>query len=149
MLSRLLALGALLVVTRGPSAAPVSGVVFADLNGNGVRDPGEPGLSGIAVSNQDTVVTTDASGTFHLSGEGTGVIFVSSPAGYRSVGPFWKSAGTAPLSFPLAKLAQGNGFSFAHASDTHISPASLARTQRLRAVVDSLHPDLVIITGDL
>jgi 3',5'-cyclic AMP phosphodiesterase CpdA len=36
-----------------------------------------------------------------------------------------------------------------HASDTHISPASLARTQRLRAVVDSLHPDFVIITGDL
>ncbi len=28
-----------------------SGVVFDDRNGNGVRDPGEPGLAGVAVSN--------------------------------------------------------------------------------------------------
>jgi len=38
---------------------------------------------------------------------------------------------------------------FIHASDTHISPASLPRTQRLRVLVDSVAPGLLIITGDL
>ncbi len=38
---------------------------------------------------------------------------------------------------------------FIHASDTHISPASLPRTQRLRAIIDSVRPDFVIVTGDL
>ncbi|MBK8006847.1 MAG: metallophosphoesterase [Gemmatimonadetes bacterium] len=36
-----------------------------------------------------------------------------------------------------------------HASDTHISPASAARTRRLRALVDSLRPAFLLIAGDL
>ena len=40
--------------------ADVTGIVFNDANGNGVRDSGEAGIAGVAVSNQDTVVTTDA-----------------------------------------------------------------------------------------
>src|SRR5262249_30615786 len=36
-----------------------------------------------------------------------------------------------------------------HASDTHISPASVDRTRRLGALVDSLSPAFLIITGDL
>ena len=71
-------------------ATEVSGVVFDDTNRNGARDAGERGVAGVAVSNQDTVVTTDAAGTFRLSGEGTGVIFVSIPNAYRAVGPWWR-----------------------------------------------------------
>jgi hypothetical protein len=128
----------------------VTGTVFLDLNGNSVRDPGERGLPDVVVSNQDAVVTTDTSGAFQLSSAGTGVVFVSVPDGYRAVGAFWRAAnGTAPLSFALAEVPRSATLTFVHASDTHISQASLARTQRMRAVVDSLHPDFVIITGDL
>jgi len=128
----------------------VSGIVFDDANRNGTRDAGERGIAGVAVSNQDTVVTTDASGAFRLSGAGTGVIFVSTPNAYRAVGPWWRAANSVePLSFALTREQPGTELTFIHASDTHISPASLARTQRLRALVDSIRPGLLLITGDL
>jgi hypothetical protein len=130
--------------------ADVTGVVFEDSNGNGVRDPGERGISNVVVSNQDTVLVTDASGAFRISGRGTGVVFVSTPNEYRAVGAFWRDASTAaPLNFGLARLPAATELVFIHASDTHISAASLARTQRLRTLVDSLSPNLLLITGDL
>jgi predicted MPP superfamily phosphohydrolase len=131
-------------------ATEVSGVVFDDTNRNGARDAGERGVAGVAVSNQDTVVTTDAAGNFRLSGEGTGVIFVSMPNAYRPVGPWWRPSSSAePLAFAIARDQPSTELTFIHASDTHISPASLARTQRLRALVDSIRPGLLLITGDL
>jgi len=141
-----------LVALLGGAAyrADVTGVVFEDSNGNGVRDPGERGIPNVVVSNQDTVVATDASGAFRMAGRGTGVVFVSTPNEYRAVGAFWRDASAAaPLSFGLARLPAANELVFVHASDTHISAASLARTQRLRALVDSLKPNLLLITGDL
>ena len=136
--------------TVHPRTAEVSGVVFADANRNGTQDAGEAGIAGVAVSNQDAVVTTDAGGAFRLTGPGTGVVFVSMPDGYRAVGPFWRATDAArPLSFGLTRDRAGAEFTFVHASDTHISAASLARTQRLRTLVDSIGPGLLLITGDL
>ena len=130
--------------------AEVSGTVFDDANRNGTLDAGERGIAGVVVSNQDAVVTTDAGGAFRLASAGTGVVFVSTPDGYRAVGPFWRPADSArPIAFALARDSAGAELTFIHASDTHISPASLPRTQRLRALVDSVAPGLLIITGDL
>ena len=130
--------------------ADVSGVVYVDANANGVRDGGETGLAGVAVSNQDTVVVTDAAGAFRMNSPGSGVVFVSVPDGYRAVGSFWRDADSSRgLSFGLVPSAAPASFSFVHASDTHISNASLPRTQRLRALTDSLGPEFVLITGDL
>jgi hypothetical protein len=56
------------------------GVVYADLNGNGVRDPGEPGIQGVLVSNQLDVVRTDAEGRFTLSVVAGQAIYVQKPA---------------------------------------------------------------------
>ena len=42
----------------------VSGVLFRDDNGNGVRDPGEPGLAGIPVSVGGLAAQTDSNGRF-------------------------------------------------------------------------------------
>ncbi|HEX5072777.1 MAG TPA: metallophosphoesterase [Gemmatimonadaceae bacterium] len=131
-------------------AAEVSGVVFEDTNRNGTRDAGERGVAGIAVSNQDTVVTTDASGAFRLPSAGTGVIFVSTPNAYRPVGPWWRPVSSGePLAFALTREQARSELTFIHASDTHLSPASLPHTQRLRALVDSIRPGLLLITGDL
>ena len=152
---RWLIAASIVALTTAPGAARshsarISGVVFDDTNRNGTRDAGERGVAGVAVSNQDTVVTTDASGAFRLPGEGRGVIFVSMPNAYRPVGPWWRPANSAePVSFALTREQSSTELTFIHASDTHISPASLARTQRLRALVDSIRPGLLLITGDL
>jgi predicted MPP superfamily phosphohydrolase len=131
--------------------AQVSGVAFVDANANGVRDAGERGLAGVAISNQDAVVTTDASGGFALPRGGLGIVFVSVPDGYRAVGPFWRSVADSAtrVAFPLAAVARAREFRFVHSSDTHISPASVERTRRLRTLVDSISPALLLITGDL
>ena len=130
--------------------AEVSGVVFDDVNRNGTQDAEERGIAGVAVSNQDAVVTTDARGAFRFASAGTGVVFVSTPDGYRAVGPFWRPADSArPIAFALVRDPAAAELTFIHASDTHISPASLPRTQRLRVLVDSVAPGLLIITGDL
>jgi len=77
-------------------------------------------------------------------------VFVSTPDGYRAVGPFWRVADSSrPLAFALTRDRASAEMTFIHASDTHISPASLPRTQRLRALVDSVSPGLLLITGDL
>lgn len=137
-----------------PFQPSLTGIVFVDRNANGSRDAGEPGLAGVSVSDQDQVVTTAADGGFRISHSlGSGVLFVSVPNGYRAVGPFWRVADSAAavkgFAFPLAPISPPADFIFIHASDTHISPASLARTQRLRAMVDSVKPAFVLITGDL
>lgn len=142
--------------SRPPAAFQpnLTGVVFIDRNANGARDAGEPGLSGVAVSDQNDVVVTGADGSFRISHLlGSGVLFVSVPDGYRSVGPYWRQADSASaergFAFPLAPAPAPADFVFIHASDTHISAASLPRTQRLRAIVDSVKPAFVVITGDL
>jgi len=133
-------------------AAPVrvSGQVFEDTNGNGRRDPGESGLAGTMVSDQVSVTTTDGEGRFALDASGYGFVFLIQPEGYLVRGAWWRSArADAPVDFPLRKLDQGSSFRFVHASDTHISEQSLPRMRRLRAMVDSIHPDFVLISGDL
>ena len=136
-----------------PSSPPpptVRGTVFDDRNGNGVRDRGEPGLAGVAVSNQVDVVRTDPSGAYRLPARGTGVVFVSLPRGRRASGSWWRSlAATDSMNFGLVRWDEPTPFTFVLASDTHIAPASVASTRRLGALVDSLSPALLLITGDL
>jgi hypothetical protein len=129
----------------------VRGIVFADANGNGVRDRGERGLPGVVVSNQDAVVTTDSSGAFGIAAGTSGIVFLSVPDGYRAVGSFWRSTSdpVASRDFALRPVPRVSEFTFVHASDTHIAPAVVQRTRRFRALVDSLHPAFALIAGDL
>lgn len=133
-------------------AAPtqVRGVVFVDRNGDGARDGSEPGLSGARVSDQATVVRTDSAGRFVIDAAGYGLVFVTPPDGYRVSGPFWRRVEVAgEMAFPLVPVPRVSEFTFVHASDTHISEQSLPRMRRLKALVDSLRPAFVIISGDL
>ena len=132
------------------SLADLSGTVYLDRNANGRRDTGEPGLSGVVVSDQVDVVVTDRDGAFRIAdSHGYGLVFVSVPDGYRSVGSFWRPTADGPAAFGLTRAPAPAEFTFVHASDTHISPASRARTERFRAMVDSIRPDFAIVTGDL
>lgn len=141
-------IASLCVLAGTSTAQTLTGVVYVDRNGDGRRDAGDSGLRGVAVSNQVDVVTTDSSGAFVLPGPGTGVVFVSVPEGYRSSGRFWLPANSTSLTFGLVS-APGSELTFIHASDTHIQQAAVARFDRLRAIVDSVVPAFVIITGDL
>ena len=137
---------------RLTAASPiVEGVVFLDRNANGVRDASEPGMTGVVVSDQDDVARTGADGTFHLSGTAShGIVFVSVPDGCRIVGSFWQRVSNRkPIVFALASAASPSEFGFLHASDTHLSEASLPRTARLRDIVGTLHPAFVLVSGDL
>ena len=142
---------ALLTAVAFAQATAVSGIAFVDANGNGIRDAGERGLAGVAVSNQDAVVTTDAQGAFRLPRGGDGIVFASVPDGYRAVGPFWRTVGdtVASVVFALAPETRAREFTFVHSSDTHVAPANVERTRRLRTLVDSLAPAFLLITGDL
>lgn len=155
-MKRLLSGAWLIAVVMVPAVAcgqavQISGTVFIDANANGTHDRGERGLARVAISNQESVVATDASGTYRLPKGANGIVFVSVPDGYRARGSFWRRASdtTSTIDFPLSPIARSTTFTFIHASDTHIAQAVLARTHRLRALADSINPAFVIITGDL
>lgn len=142
LLSLLLSVGA---------AQAQTGYVFLDKNHNGIKDDNEPGVKGVAVSNQIQVAITDDKGYYQFpNSAGFGYISVSMPDGYRGVNSYWqKTDNTHPINFPLSPTATRKTFTFIQASDTHLSEKSLDRMHKFRAVVDSVKPDFVIITGDL
>jgi 3',5'-cyclic AMP phosphodiesterase CpdA len=129
----------------------MSVTVFDDRNGNGARDAGERSIPGVVISNQRDVATTDASGVARIERGPTGIVFLSLPNGYRSVGSFWRAPAPADsqLVFALQPAPAPRTFSFVHASDPHIEPNNVDRTRRFRHLVDSLRPDFTIVTGDL
>jgi hypothetical protein len=136
--------------SAGQQSPPLTGTVFLDRNANGRREAGEPGLARVPVSDQHDVVLTDSTGKFALPPRsGSGLVFVSVPDGFRAVGKFWRRIADDALTFGLTPSQRRKEFAFIHASDTHLDSLSLARTQYLVRLVDSLHPDFLLITGDL
>jgi Icc protein len=150
---------ALISCTIGGSAArqpsrTIQGVVFDDANGNWKRDQSERGLPGVAVSDQFSVTSTAPDGAWKLdSPPASRVVYVSVPDGFTSSGTFWRavppSGDDRRLEFPLARAKTDAEFTFVHASDTHLSTASLPRMRLLRGLVERTKPAFVLITGDL
>jgi hypothetical protein len=70
----------------GPALAAagdtVTGVVFEDLSGTGTRQPNDPGIAGVLVSNGRDVVRTDRYGRYTLPVDDRAIIFVIKPMGY-------------------------------------------------------------------
>ncbi|HUW62662.1 MAG TPA: calcineurin-like phosphoesterase C-terminal domain-containing protein [Candidatus Bathyarchaeia archaeon] len=66
------------------AADTARGVVFNDANGNGARDPGEKGMSGVAVSNGRDVVRTDSKGRWELPYDDDVILFVVKPTGWMT-----------------------------------------------------------------
>src|SRR5687768_5108375 len=118
----------LAALAAAPQPGAVRGVVFLDLDADGVRDAQERGLAGVAVSDQTTVATTDATGRYSLpAGGGYGIVFVSVPRGHRPVNGFWRRRDAGALDFGLQPSDAGEAFTFIHASDTHVEEKSVAR----------------------
>jgi hypothetical protein len=150
----LLALGASLALGQPDAQRTLQGIVFDDANRNQVRDKTEAGLEGMVVSDQYSVAATAPDGTWRLNAaSGARVVFVSVPDGWTPTGGFWRPIPAAPngggLEFPLARRQTSAEFTFVHASDTHLSAASLPRMRLLCALVERTKPAFVLITGDL
>ncbi len=136
------------------TAITVSGYVFVDKNNNGVRDKGEVGVKNVVLSDQITTTTTNAEGYYQLESTASfGFFFISQPTGYLLKGSYWepipKETSELTTDFALVPSPAVKGFSFIHASDTHISLPTVSRVQKLKHLTDSLKPSFVLITGDL
>src|SRR5690242_2613191 len=91
--------------SRAVSAISVSGYVYHDKNNNGIKDKGEEGISGVAISDQFDVVQTNADGRYQIDSKGYGFIFISVPDGYKASRSYYQKTGDATqgtLNFPLS-----------------------------------------------
>jgi len=61
----------------------VQGMVFEDINKNGIYDEGETGIVDVLVSNQQEVVKTDDKGRYKLPARDEMIVFVTKPSGYN------------------------------------------------------------------
>lgn len=71
-------------------AGSISGVVFNDRNGNGVRGTGEPGIGNVTITLDGTSTTTTAAdGTYSFTGVAAGAhtVVETDPAGFVSTTP--------------------------------------------------------------
>ncbi|HEY5080038.1 MAG TPA: calcineurin-like phosphoesterase family protein [Opitutaceae bacterium] len=78
--SGLLAAAVLLLAGRLPAG---TGYVFNDASGDGQREPGEPGIASVQVSNGVDVVLTDENGAYRLPDRPGAITFVIKPRGWR------------------------------------------------------------------
>lgn len=65
-------------------SARATGFVYEDLNRNGRRDPGEPGIPDVRVSNMRDIVRTDRNGRWSLPYDDNTIFFVVKPRGYMT-----------------------------------------------------------------
>jgi hypothetical protein len=109
----------------------ISGVVFNDLNRNGVRDSGEPGLAGVTVNLLDaggvviSTTTTDSFGRYSFTdqtgipGTGNYTVSIVLPAGYTQT-----SKNHGPISLSRGNLdIDGVNFGVAMAPTPAATPA--------------------------
>ena len=83
---------AMTLAAAGPTVGPVfaandnqntaTGVVFEDRSRTGTRQPDDPGIPGVLVSNGRDVVRTDRDGRYTLPADDQTIIFVIKPTGY-------------------------------------------------------------------
>jgi len=77
-------------------AALLTGVVFEDLDGDGLKDEREPGIAGVKVSNGAQILLSDAGGEFQLPITPGQTAFVIKPRGFKAPGagnavpPLWR-----------------------------------------------------------
>ena len=69
---------------KTPQPQLAQGVVFEDLNSNGKRDAGEPGLPGVRVSNGVEIVKTNDQGQYSIPIDDDTIVFVIKPRHWRT-----------------------------------------------------------------
>lgn len=157
----------------------ISGVVFADVNGDGRHDAGEPGVADVLVSNGRDVVRTDSRGRYTISVRDDMDLSVVQPSGWRvpvderQVPQFsytHKPGGTpqnlrfgglpdtgpapATVNFPLLRAGDGDHFRCAVLGDTQTYSNHEVSQFRDSAMVDLISrswqiDDCLLYVGDV
>lgn len=134
----------------------ISGRVFLDTNRNGSCDPGEKGIAGCLVSDEESISKSDAAGRFELpSSAGAAVVFVVNPPGTWPSGPWWHPlAGreiNREIDFPLLPQDQSGPLYFVQGTDPHLQPSAVPLFRRYLEHVNALPVPVqfVVHTGDL
>lgn len=135
----------------------ISGVVFHDRNGNGVRDRGERGIRGIPVSNGDTILRTGRRGAFTLASDDHFGVFPVLPPDYTTAG---KTGGLSlrgtmqngKLVFPLIRQKPLKNFKIAAVGDVQVDD-SVELSYAARTIFSELSNrrdiDFALYLGDL
>jgi outer membrane protein assembly factor BamB len=148
-----------------PTRAVVTGVVYNDANGDGVRDAGERGVSKVSVSDGAMTVTTDEDGRYRLetdiSRRTTDLVFITKPAGwavptdeamtprfYRELGQL-QDGQQAEADFALRNDPRGRSddFTFANVADPHVNGDLAGQMRQINATAKRLA--FVQVSGDL
>ncbi len=142
--------------------ATAAGLVYEDANGNGVRDPGEPGIAGVPVTEGVGFAETDSDGRFQLPlrpdpvkrhGE-PHVVSIATPRSYVPAGPWFRvpgAGGKSELRFALRKRETPLPFTWIHGTDPHVPRAGRPWFEAFRRDVAARGADVqfCVLTGDL
>jgi len=146
----------ILVSCLAPAVAgTVRGRVFLDANGNGAADPGEQGVAGCMISDENTIVRTDANGAYQLELGGPAAVFVVNTPGTVPAGRWWSwipdATTDAACDFPLRAEKQDGPLYFVQGTDIHVHPGAAEMARRYVAHVNALPVpvNFVVHTGDL
>ena len=136
----------------------ITGRVFADLDANGLQDPGEPGIAGVGVSDTIDLELTAMDGGYTLpnTAGSARLLYICLPSGYAKTSR-WHQAirPDSPQSlfdFPLTPAQEVRPFDFAQITDIHIgSSGTTALFTEALAEVAALKspPAFILATGDL
>ncbi|MFP6809007.1 MAG: calcineurin-like phosphoesterase family protein [Pseudomonadales bacterium] len=74
----------LLFVSLTTQADTATGFVYEDINGDGIRDKGEPGIKDVRVSNGKDVVETNSDGRYEVSIGAEAIVFITKPSNYNT-----------------------------------------------------------------
>lgn len=129
--------------------ADYRGVVFSDLNSNGVRDEKEPGMPGVKVSDGLTVHLTGPDGAFTLPGHPRNrFVFITTPAGYRAVKTFYIPISSNVTSYDFGLQPQQQNGRFLRITDTETAQFDDWVTD-VKQYARNEKADFLIHTGDI
>lgn len=128
-----------------------SGVVFVDVNSNGIKDKGEKGLSGVVVSDGFTLIKSDSKGEFSIKlADRSRFITLYTPSGYRHTTPIHidvREGVPAQLSFGLVPADDFTG-QFIQMSDIE-ERSYLDWMDDFKSYMGVKKVDFVAVTGDI
>ena len=148
----------LLAIALAPAWACERGTVFEDLDGDGRRGAGEPGLAEVRVSDGLEIVSSDKEGRWRLSGRPHRPVFVVKPAGFavrpsgNGLPGFWRAPGDRACDFALQRREPAQSLKVIVSSDPQAgNPREVEYYARLAARGFGAHRDaaLGLTLGDV
>ncbi|GAJ11925.1 unnamed protein product, partial [marine sediment metagenome] len=138
----------------GPSPQPtpatdVTGTVFQDSDGNGIKGADEQGVAGVLVSNGSTSILTGQDGNYTLPSAGS-FVFMTTPGDHTPSGPWYRSISGSQFNFGLIHTPDKGSpeFTFVHMTDIHLDSDSLPILNQALGEIKGISPAFVIATGD-